>query len=107
MSIIHRFTVTATVLDDTGSPVEDLELQFNFNGSIVTDITDEDGVASASYTGTGVGWVTVIVSGKSIRFYDGCMVATVTGDSIQLGEIGYRLWLGTVGDVILLMTVYN
>ena len=93
-------TVTATVLDDTGSPVEDLELQFNFNGDVVTDVTDSDGIASAEYTGVGVGWVTVTVSGRSIQFFDGCMVATVTGNSITLGFSPF-IWLDTTGDVLI------
>ena len=93
-------TVTATVLDDTGSPVEDLELQFNFNGDVVTDVTDSDGIASAEYTGVGVGWVTVTVSGMSIQFFDGCMVATVTGNSITLGFSPF-IWLDTTGDVLI------
>lgn len=93
-------TVTATVLDGTGSPAEDLELQFDFNGDVVTDVTDSDGIASAEYTGVGAGWVTVTVSGESIRFFDGCLVATVTGDSISFGSSNLQ-WLYSTGDVVI------
>jgi len=94
-------TVTATVLDDTGSPVTGLDLQFNFNGDIVSDTTDSRGIASASYTGTGAGWVNVLVNGKSIQFYDGNVLITeVTGNSITLGS-GADKWLITTGDVVI------
>ena len=94
-------TITATVLDGSGSPVEDLELGFNINGSVVGDVTDESGVASVEYTGTGVGLVYVEVMGEHVKFYDGnVVVATVTGDSIRLGY-STNQWLGTIGDVVI------
>ena len=53
------------------------------------------------YTGTGAGWVTVIVNGHSIKFYDNNVtIATVTGNSITLGYATAR-WLVTTGDVVI------
>lgn len=95
-------TVTATVLDDSGEPVEDLELQFNFNGDIVTDTTGSDGVASAEYTGTGVGWVNVLVNGKSIQFYDGnILTAEFTGNNIKIGYGNPYQGLYSNGNVLI------
>ena len=95
-------TVTATVLDDSGEPVSGLDLQFSFNGVIVSDTTDSDGIASAEYTGTGAGWVNVLVNGKSIQFYDGSvLIAEVTGNSITLGGLEGHFWLSSVGEVII------
>ena len=95
-------TVTATVLNSTGSPVENLELQFDFNGDVVTDITDSEGVASAEYTGTGNNiWVNVSVSGENVKFYDGeILTAEFTGNKITLGHRTAQ-WLESVGDVII------
>ena len=100
VSVGESNTVTATVLDDTGTPVEDLELQFNFNGNVVSDVTDSDGVASASYTGTGAGWINVSVMGQKVKFYDGeVTIAEFTGNSIRLGV--NTKWLITNGDVMI------
>ena len=94
-------TVTATVLDDTGSPVKDLGLQFDFNGDVASDVTDSSGVASVDYTGTGVGWVNVEVMGENVKFYDGeVLIASVTGNSITLGYGQGNRWLPSVGEVI-------
>lgn len=79
-------TVTATVLDGTGEPLEGLTLQFNVNGMLYTRVTDENGQATWSYTGTGVSSrVEVIVSSESLTLYDSVMTATVTGRSVSLG----------------------
>lgn len=95
-------TVTATVLNDQGEPVSSLNLSFNVNGDIEMVTTDNDGVASLTYTGTGVGWVNVTVSDESIRFYDGeLLIAEFTGNSIKLGFYAGDNWLPSVGDVVI------
>ena len=102
VSVGEVATVTATVLDNTGSPMEDLTLGFNINGSVVSDVTDSDGVASVNYTGTGNNiWVNVSVSGENVKFYDGkFLTAEFTGNSITFGYTSI-LWVESVGDVII------
>ena len=102
VSVGEVATVTATVLDGIGTAVSDLDVQFNFNGDIVTDTTDSDGIASAEYTGTGNNiWVNVSVSGENVKFYDGeFLTAEFTGNSITFGGASIP-WLESVGDVII------
>ena len=100
ISVGETATVTATVLDDTGTPVEDLDLQFKVNDTVERITTDEYGVAVLEYTGTGGGWVNVVVIGQMVKFYDGeVTIAEFTGNSIRLGY--YSRWLGTTGNVII------
>ncbi len=94
-------TITATVLDDSGSTVSGLDLLFNINDVIVTDTTDSEGVASVNYTGTGNNlWVNVSVSGENVRFYDGeIFTVEFSGNNIKLGSLNIQ-WLYSDGDVI-------
>ena len=101
ISVGEVATVTATVLDDTGTPVEDLDLQFKVNDTVEKITTDEYGVAVLEYTGTGNGWVNVTVIGQRVKFFDGYVtIAEFTGNSITLGG-GADKWLITTGDVII------
>ena len=95
-------TITATVLDGTGSPVEDLDLQFKVNDAVEKITTDETGVASLEYTGVGAGWVNVTVMGQMVKFYDGeVLTAECTGNNITLGTNGNPPWIMGDGDVVI------
>ena len=102
ISVGEVATVTATALNDTGTPVEDLDLQFKVNDTVEMLTTDEFGVAVLEYTGTGNNiWVNVTVIGQKVKFYDGkFLTAEFTGNSITFGGTSIP-WLESVGDVII------
>ena len=102
ISVGEVATVTATVLDDTGTPVEDLDLQFKVNDTVERLTTDEYGVAVLEYTGTGGGWVNVVVIGQMVKFYDGeVTIAEFTGNKITLGTNGNPPWIMSDSDVLI------
>lgn len=60
-------TVTATVQDDEGNPVEGVTVDFNIisgpnNGGFGSDVTDSDGKATFSYVGNTVGTDVIVAS---------------------------------------------
>ena len=95
-------TITATVCDDEGNPLEDFVLGFSVNGSVVTETTDSDGEASISYVSTGeYAKVTIIAGSERLILFDTPMTATVTGNSITLGIDPNVIWLGSNGSVVI------
>ena len=98
-------TVTAVFTTESGTAMEGLTIGFDVNGVVTTKVTDENGEASITYTGTGnIGKVTVTVGSDSIVFFDGrCLIAEVTGDSIKLGgnSSSYSPWLSSTGDTVI------
>ena len=96
-------TITGLLTDSTSTPVENVSLPLNVDGTTVTVITDSTGEFNYAYTGTGTrGKVLVSALGESVFFYDGLiniMGATVTGNNVSIGKIG--TWLFTTGDVVI------
>lgn len=94
-------TITAIVTDSVGEPVYGLKVDFNIKGNTISKITDENGKANVTYTGTGFGWVNVAVMGEFLQFYDGNVVtAEYTGSEITLGY-GNNTWLYNGKNVII------
>ena len=94
-------TITAIVTDSIGEPVYGLKVDFNIKGNTISKITDENGEANVTYTGTGFGWVNVAVMGEFLQFYDGNIVtAEYTGSEITLGY-GNSNWLYNGKNVII------
>ena len=94
-------TITGLLTDSTSTPIENVSLPLNVDGTTVTVITDSTGEFNYAYTGTGTrGKVFVSALGESVFFYDGLIDivgATVTGNNVSLGVRGS--WLFTQGDV--------
>ena len=100
-------TVTATIKLGDELPVTNTSIVFNVNGVEYTRVTDEDGVATFQYTETGnTGEVTVTVFNKSVVFYGGNHITSITCSGTEI-DIGYPYnqniqWLYTNGDVTIL-----
>ena len=96
-------TITGLLTDSTSTPIENVSLPLNVDGTTVTVITDSTGEFNYAYTGTGTrGKVLVSALGESVFFYDGLiniLSATVTGNNISLGW--NDAWLITTGDVVI------
>ena len=96
-------TITGLLTDSTSTPIENVSLPLNVDGTTVTVITDSTGEFNYAYTGTGTrGKVFVSALGESVYFYDGLiniLAAIVTGNNVSLG--GYNPWLITTGDVVI------
>ena len=80
-------TVTATLSDRDGELLVGVPCNFTVNGTVYQEVTDENGQAEYTYTGTGVSTkIDIRVVTTTLTIYDSVMTATVTGGSVSLGR---------------------
>lgn len=97
-------TITINALRDD-APLSDLTLFIHVNGEVYRRITNNEGVVTFQYRGTGdVGLVNVKVMQETIIFYDydNPTIAEFSGNTVKLGGGVFSTnWLITDGDAII------
>ena len=102
-------SIISAYVTNNGTPMANVEVVFRVNNDSYKRTTNNSGIATYNYTGTGnTGAVTVSASistdTKTIYVYDGLkdyLSGIFTGNHIHIGHGGISNWLYTNGSVII------